>query len=84
LSQRLNTVLTPGKQYTTLFLNGVIPQAAWSTPSKIILPLYPEPNAQGFYSGIDATTNKDNRGGRPGCLQVSLVPSSARSRFDGI
>ena len=68
LSQRLGTVVTPGEEYSALFPGGVIPQTAWSKPSKIILPLYPEPNAQGFFSGTDATTNKDNRGGARGDL----------------
>jgi hypothetical protein len=68
LSQRLGTVVTAGEKYADLFPSGTIPQAAWSAPSKKILPLYPEPNAQGFFSGTDATTNKDNRGGVRGDL----------------
>ena len=63
LSQRLGTTVTPGEPYSTVFPNGVIPQAAWSNPSKIILPLYPLPTQGNFFSGTDATTDRDDRGG---------------------
>jgi len=63
LSQRLGTTVTAGEPYTSVFPLGVIPQTAWSVPSQAILPLYPTPNAQGYFSGTDNTTNRDDRGG---------------------
>jgi hypothetical protein len=42
LSARLNQPVTNGELYSTLFPNGVIPQAAWAKPSSGILPFIPQ------------------------------------------
>jgi hypothetical protein len=51
LSARLNQPVTNGELYSTLFPNGVIPQAAWAKPSIGILPFIPQGDpATGSYS----------------------------------
>jgi Carboxypeptidase regulatory-like domain/TonB dependent receptor len=69
LSQRLNTVVSAGEPYSTLFPTGTIPQAAFSPVAINVLPFYPAGNAQGFYSGLNQTNTRDDRGG----VRIDLI-----------
>ncbi|SDE99309.1 Outer membrane receptor proteins, mostly Fe transport [Terriglobus roseus] len=45
LSQQLGRTVATGEPYSSVFLDGVIPQSAWSTPAKNLLQYIPSPNS---------------------------------------
>jgi len=64
LSQKLGYAVTSGEAYGSVFPNGVIPTAAWSTPGTSLLRYIPKPNVNDaqFSSAASAQTNRDDKG----------------------
>lgn len=69
LSQRLGYAVTNGEPYysagctsptSCVFPNGVIPQAAFSAPSRALLPLVPLPNNGAYYASSSNNNNTDD------------------------
>ncbi len=69
LSQRLGYPVTNGESYytpgctspnTCVFPNGVIPQSAFSAPSKALLPLIPLPNSGSFFTSSQNNNHTDD------------------------
>jgi len=92
LSQRLGIVVNAGEPYSAIFPTGTIPQSAWSPVAKNTIKFFPLPNSQGFYSSLNDTNTRDDRGGvrvdfvgiRPGTLSVYyFVDDSSIVSADG-
>lgn len=64
LSQRLGYAVTAGEPYSSVFPNGTIPQAAWTTAGTSLLQYIPKPNVSGsqFSTSAFAQTNRDDKG----------------------
>ena len=62
LSSRLGRTVTAGEPYTSVFLDGKIPQSAWSAPASYLLASIPQPNAGGlFTTAAQAETLTDDK-----------------------
>jgi hypothetical protein len=64
LTQKLGFAVTSGEPYSRVFPDGVIPQSAWSTPSRNLLQYIPTPNvsASQYSTSAFAQTVRDNKG----------------------
>jgi hypothetical protein len=74
LTQKLGYTVTSGEPYSAVFLNGIIPQTAWSAPAKNLLKYIPSPNisANQFSTSSFSQTVRDDKG---------AVRIDANSRF---
>lgn len=64
LTQELGYAVTSGEPYSSVFLNGTIPQSAWSAPGKNLLQYIPSPNvsASQYSTSAFAQTVHDDKG----------------------